>query len=108
MCLKSLVNHRTSNTSGLMEEVHALVLGPSETQFHCWPLSLPVSSLCCQHMCIPKMLSTHPGGAFSKVMGQIPRGWTLSLAFKALCRRGLSFATSPFPAPLPAGLCDRL
>lgn len=38
MCLKSLVNHRVSNSSGLMEEVH--VLGLPETQFHYRPLSL--------------------------------------------------------------------
>lgn len=108
MCLKSLVNHRTSNSSGLMEEVHALVLGLSETQFHCWPLSLPISSMCCQEMNIPKMLCTHPGGAFSKMMGRIPPGWTPGLAFKALCRCGLSFVTNPSPAPLPAGCRDRL
>lgn len=50
---------------------HSFVAGPSP---------LPVSSVCCQDMNIPKMLSTHPGGGFSKMMGRIPQGCALGLA----------------------------
>lgn len=56
MCLKLPMNHGMSNSLGLMEEVHFLVLGLSETQFHHQSLSLPVSPVCCQEMNIPKML----------------------------------------------------
>lgn len=41
MCLKLPMNHGVSNSLGLMEEVHFLVLGLSETRFYRQSLSLP-------------------------------------------------------------------
>lgn len=59
MCLKLPMNYGVSNSLGLMEEVHFLVLGLSETQFHHQALSLPISPVCCHEMHILKTLSVH-------------------------------------------------
>lgn len=56
MCLRLPMNHGMSNSLGLMEEVHFLVLGLSETQFHHQALSLPIPPVRCHGMNIPKML----------------------------------------------------
>lgn len=50
------MNHGMSNSLGLMEEVHFLVLGLSKTQFHRQSLPLPIAPGCCHEMNIPKML----------------------------------------------------
>ena len=60
MCLELPMNHGMSNSWGLMEEVYFLVLGLSETQFHCQALSFPISPVRCREMNIPKtLLSVH-------------------------------------------------
>lgn len=54
MCLKLPMNHGMSNSLGLMEEVHFLVLGLLETHFHRQSLSLPISPVCSHKMNILK------------------------------------------------------
>lgn len=57
MCLKLPMNHGMSNSLGLMEEVHFLVLGLSETHFLRRSLFLPISPIspeCCHEMNILK------------------------------------------------------
>ena len=50
------MNHGMSNSLGLMEEVHSLVLGLSETHFHRQSLSLPVSPVCHREVNILKTI----------------------------------------------------